>query len=177
MTLGRTFDFVGKFPAVFSRSDDGTGRIGAVLARFVYPGLLVLLAGDLGAGKTTLVRAVGAALGVTNVKSPTFSIEIVHKVRTPAKENVSISCLIHADLYRVADADEFSEQFSENLDDGALLLVEWGERWNNAPASDRWDIAISEVDDDRRVLEMSAYGERALAALSRAYSEVLDVCR
>ena len=183
MTADRTFDFVGKFPAVFSRSDEATGRIGAALARFVYPGLLVLLAGDLGTGKTTLVRAVGAALGVTNVKSPTFSIEIIyevhkaHEICQAAKENAPISRLIHADLYRVADADEFSEQFEENLDDGALLMVEWGERWNNAPASDRWDIAISQAGDDLRILEMSAYGERALAVLSRAYSEVLDACR
>lgn len=174
MTTDRAFDFVGKFPAIFSGNDEETGRIGTALARNVYPGLLVLLFGDLGAGKTTLVRAVGAALGVANVKSPTFAIEIVHKV---TKESASISRLIHADLYRVADADEFSEQFEENLDDGALLFVEWGERWGNAPASDRWDIAISQADGARRIIELSAYGERALAALARVYPEVLDVCR
>ena len=168
------FDFVGKFPAIFSRSDEDTGRIGAALAKLVYPGLLVLLSGDLGAGKTTLVRALGASLGVTGVKSPTFSIETVHKV---ARADAAISRLIHADLYRISDANEFSEQFSESLDDDALLLVEWGERWNDAPVADRWDIEITQSDGDLRIMEMSAYGERALAALAGAYPEMLDACR
>lgn len=170
---GTSCDVVGKLPAVSSRSEADTERIGICLAEFAYPGLLVLLTGDLGAGKTALVRAVGAEFGISNVKSPTFSIESVHEI---PDERAGISLMIHADLYRLDDAEELSGQFEEELDEGALMLIEWGERWSGAPFANRWDICIERSGENSRIIEMSAFGERALAALSCAYARILDMC-
>jgi tRNA threonylcarbamoyladenosine biosynthesis protein TsaE len=100
-------------------------RIGAALA----PGDLVLLSGDLGAGKTFLARAVARALGVpaeTAIASPTFTL---------VQEYVTArGVLLHCDLYRLRDADHGKTQaeirrlgLAERRAEGAIVLVEWGE--------------------------------------------------
>lgn len=159
----------GKFPMIRSTSPERTHGVGGRLAASLYPGLLVLLHGDLGAGKTCLARAVGEALGLPGVKSPTFALE--HIYRPPC---VAFS-LVHADLYRLEDASDFSAQLEEHLEDGAAVLVEWGERWRDPPVRDRWDVRIScGADADERRIELAAYGERALEALAAAYAGLLD---
>lgn len=104
-------------------SDDAaTDALGAMLAAVLVPGDLVLLIGDLGAGKTALARAVIRALAgdpALPVPSPTFSL--VQPYAT------SRGAVIHADLYRLASEDEIAELGL--LDDpGAITLVEWAER-------------------------------------------------
>jgi tRNA threonylcarbamoyl adenosine modification protein YjeE len=98
-----------------------TGRLGAAIARHLRVGDAVALWGDLGAGKTTLARAILTALGVTGeVPSPTFTI--VQTYETPA---LPVS---HYDLYRLKSAREMAELgFEDALDQGAVL-VEWPER-------------------------------------------------
>lgn len=155
-----------KFPAIVSASPADTARLGAALARHVYPGLLILLYGPLGAGKTNLASAIGAALGAKNVKSPTFTIESVHRL-----PNLPFT-LVHADLYRLSDSPDAAAQFEEYLDDGEVVVVEWAERWRRPPSGDRWDILFS-FSGVERTLVLSAFGERALAALSQAFEEVL----
>lgn len=101
-----------------------TRRLGAAIARALEPGDLVVLSGDLGAGKTFLVRAVARALGVgENVTSPTFSL--VHEYATRGAP------LVHADLYRLRGPELPVEVarlgLRERRREGAILLVEWGE--------------------------------------------------
>jgi tRNA threonylcarbamoyladenosine biosynthesis protein TsaE len=103
-----------------------TRRLGGAIARAVGPGDLVLLSGDLGAGKTFLVRALARALGVAGaITSPTFTLVQEHAAsRMP---------VVHADLYRLrGDAARFELEVArlglrERRADGALLLVEWGD--------------------------------------------------
>jgi tRNA threonylcarbamoyladenosine biosynthesis protein TsaE len=101
-----------------------TRRLGAALGALLVPGDLVVLEGDLGAGKTFLVRGIARALGVpaeVPVTSPTFAL--VHEL--PARVP-----LLHADLYRLGDADELGELgLVERVGHDAIALVEWGERF------------------------------------------------
>lgn len=104
------------------RSRDDTEALGARIAAQLGPGDLVVLAGDLGAGKTFLAGAIAQALGVLEpVTSPTFAL-----VQEYATERLE---LLHVDLYRVLDDAPREVQrlgLRERRDEGAVLLVEWG---------------------------------------------------
>lgn len=94
---------------------------GARLARDLRPGDVLSLCGSLGAGKTTLARAVLAALGHTgDVPSPTFTIlETYDHLRIP---------IVHADFYRLEDIAELQELGLDEYREGAALLAEWPEK-------------------------------------------------
>jgi tRNA threonylcarbamoyladenosine biosynthesis protein TsaE len=108
------------------RSRRDTTRLGAAIARVLEPGDLVVLAGDLGAGKTFLARAIARGLGVPEaVTSPTFTlVQEYETARGP---------LLHVDLYRLREsktplAREIARLgLRERRAEGAFLLVEWGE--------------------------------------------------
>jgi tRNA threonylcarbamoyladenosine biosynthesis protein TsaE len=106
------------------RTRRDTRRLGEAIARALQPGDLVVLSGDLGAGKTFLVRAVARALGVADaVTSPTFAL--VHEHACPRGP------VLHVDLYRLLGAGLVVEVarlgLRERRREGAILLVEWGE--------------------------------------------------
>jgi len=97
-------------------------RFGKALAEALRPGDVLALSGGLGAGKTTLARAVIAALGHTGeVPSPSFAIIQVYDpptVRLP---------LVHADFYRLTRAEETDEIGLDDYREGAVLIAEWPE--------------------------------------------------
>ena len=113
--------------ALATRRD--TTRLGRRIARALEPGDLVLLVGDLGAGKTFLARAVARGLGVpaeVAIASPTFTL--VQEYATPR------AVLLHADLYRLRgeERDRTAGEIrrlglAERRAEGAVVLVEWGE--------------------------------------------------
>jgi tRNA threonylcarbamoyladenosine biosynthesis protein TsaE len=94
------------------------------LAPLLAPSDLVILSGDLGAGKTFFARALCRALGVpptVSITSPTFTLVHELKGRLP---------ILHADVYRLSgEADLMSLGLREARNEGALLVVEWGERY------------------------------------------------
>ncbi len=93
---------------------------GARIARRLRPGDVVALTGGLGTGKTTLARAVIAALGHTGeVPSPTFTIIETYDALVPP--------LVHADFYRLDDPAEVDEIGLDDYREGAALLAEWPE--------------------------------------------------
>jgi tRNA threonylcarbamoyladenosine biosynthesis protein TsaE len=98
-----------------------------LLASLLQPGDLLVLEGDLGAGKTFLVRALARGLGVpesTPITSPTFALVHEHQARVP---------LVHADLYRLGDPDELIELgLCERIGADAIVVIEWGDRFSDA---------------------------------------------
>ncbi|EKE17526.1 MAG: hypothetical protein ACD_10C00411G0001 [uncultured bacterium] len=108
--------------AVFQLPDEAaTQRLGGSLAPLLQPGRVIFLEGDLGTGKTTLVRALIRALGYAGpVKSPTYSLVEVYVI--------SSLYLYHFDFYRFESPEEFLDAgFSEYFNDTAVCLVEWPE--------------------------------------------------
>ena len=158
-----------KLPCVRSGSLQDTEKFGAAMAEKIYPGLLLLLYGDLGAGKTQLASAVGRAFGANNVKSPTFAIESIYRLPDKAFS------FVHADLYRLNVTESAVMQLEEYLDDGQVVLVEWADKWREPPLENRWDISISQAKDESRLFHFSAFGDRALSSMSEAYVQILDV--
>lgn len=137
---------------LFSRSEEETIRIGMSLAAELRPGDIVLLRGDLGAGKSVLARGVARGLGVTGpVPSPTFTLLNCHEGRAP---------LHHFDLYRMDDPEEFyAAGLEDALSADAISLVEWPERCEEAMPPCRLEIAIVPgADEAERVLTLTPLG-------------------
>ena len=142
----------------FSRSEDDTRELGKKLGENLCEGLCVLLYGDLGAGKTVLVRGVGEALGISCVRSPSFTLINEY-------ESDSGLLVIHADLYRLGENDTGSLGLEEYED--SALFVEWPERWKNPPVDDVLKVYISAVSESEREVKILAQGERAEGVLMK----------
>ena len=112
-----------------SHSESQTAAIGAAIAGWLQPGDILLLHGDLGAGKTVLAKGIGTALGVPEVmSSPTFALVNEHQT-APGQ---SITRLTHLDLYRLGPEDLDSFGYGDIIDSAdAVSLIEWPERAGN----------------------------------------------
>jgi tRNA threonylcarbamoyladenosine biosynthesis protein TsaE len=131
-----------------------------------FHGLQVQLVGDLGAGKTTLVRATLRGLGHTGrVRSPTYTLVEPYVLERPAGE----LALYHFDLYRFTDPAEWADAgFREYFDSGAICLVEWPQRAGRLLGVP--DLVFSldlDSGSDGRVLVARAYSESGKACLER----------
>lgn len=138
-----------------------TGAFADRLARAVLPGDVLALSGELGAGKTTLVRALARAMGIDPalVSSPTFVL--VNEYEHPAGPD-----LIHIDAYRLHSPEELDtlgwDRIAEALGAGrAIAAVEWPERIAASLPEPRWTIRIEHAAEGREVL-LSAPGGRVL---------------
>jgi tRNA threonylcarbamoyladenosine biosynthesis protein TsaE len=133
-----------------TRSERGTVALGETLAELLRTASLVVLLGELGAGKTTLVRGIAAALGADpdEVSSPTFTL--VHEYHGRTRR------LLHLDLYRLETERDLEGvglwEMAEAPD--ALVLVEWGDRFASVMQHADAEISITpgEVEDERLLL-------------------------
>lgn len=125
-----------------------TESLGAEIASRLSDGDVVLVCGELGSGKTTLVRGAARALGVSDpVTSPTFSIG--HRYRGSA---VTVS---HLDLYRLAGlADEDPALLADHLGPGRIAFVEWPESAAQELAPARMRVTLAHRGGDRRRIEV-----------------------
>ena len=128
-----------------------TCRLGAALARVLRPGDVVLLCGELGAGKTTLVQGLAGALGVEEqVTSPTFTLVRPYACGAPrsAQNPTALRVLLHADLYRLERSRELADlALGELVEEEAAAVVEWGEVADAELADQAFRVELS-VDDD-----------------------------
>ena len=126
-----------------------TESFGAKLAAQLRAGDVVLVRGELGAGKTTLVRGAARALGVTDpVTSPSFSIG--HRYR--ASDELTVS---HLDLYRLAGLEqEDPELLADYLGDGRIAFVEWPPEAERELAGARVEVSLAHRGEDRRRIEV-----------------------
>lgn len=135
-------------------SAEETRMLGARIAAHLRPGDIVLLHGDLGAGKTTLTQGIGVALGMPQLpQSPTFSLVI----DSPLPGG---GVLRHLDLYRLDDTGELEALGFEELtsDPEAITLIEWPERAEGVLPDSYVLIELEPVGVDRRSIRVSAFG-------------------
>ena len=137
---------------IHSSSAEQTEALGAELARRLSPGDVVLVRGELGAGKTTLVRGAARELGVSQpVTSPTFTIGNRYAAGT-----ITVS---HLDLYRIASLDgEYPDLLADYLGEDRIAFVEWPEDGAPELAGARVLVRISHRGSDRRELEVEDRG-------------------
>lgn len=127
-------------------SAEQTKALAGAVAELARPGDLLLLAGDLGAGKTAFAQGFGAGLGVTEpITSPTFTLAQQYAGRLP---------MHHLDVYRLDQMAEVLDLgLAELLDDGGVVLIEWGDAILPALPTDYLEVRLTfgEGDDDRQL--------------------------
>jgi len=133
---------------ITTHSAEETIAFGRTLTRLLRPPKLVLLRGDLGAGKTTLIKGIASgfeAASEENVTSPTFTL--VHEYRGP------LANLYHIDLYRVDTPRQLETLGIDDLiAEDSVLLIEWGEKFARFARDRDLEIAIERLGEfDRRI--------------------------
>ena len=135
---------------MFSSSEAETIEAGRQLIRQLPQRAVVLLIGNLGAGKTTFTKGMVEALGVgsaNEVSSPTFTL--IHEYGDPPK-------LYHIDLYRLEEAREVeSLGLEEIFDRNAIVVIEWGERFPTLMPEDRVEVRILYGENDNRTITIT----------------------
>ena len=133
-------------------TEQETEDLGRRLMRALPVPSFVALYGDLGAGKTALVRGMGAEVGTSEVRSPTFTI--VHEYETNPR-------LIHFDAYRLSDAEElFAIGFDDYLAQRAVIVLEWAERVPEALPRERLELRLAGSGEDPREIALIPLGAR-----------------
>jgi tRNA threonylcarbamoyladenosine biosynthesis protein TsaE len=133
-----------------TRSEEETIALGEEIARTLPRPAVVLLIGDLGAGKTTLAKGIVKGLGAAapeDVSSPTYTL--IHEFGEKDK-------VYHIDLYRLERESEVRALGLDDLLDGnSILLVEWGERFPALWPADRIEIRLVMIDEDVREITVT----------------------
>jgi len=130
-----------------------TQRAGEEFAAVLEPGDVVLLTGQLGAGKTAFVQGLGAGLGVRErVTSPTFTVVRQHRCHARA----TITTLHHADVYRTRDVTEIVDlALGELVEENAVAVVEWGEMATSVFGDDVITVSLDVEPDESRVITVA----------------------
>ena len=137
---------------LFLADANQTHARGIALARELPKGSVLLLSGELGAGKTSLVQGIAAGLGITEaVTSPTFALAQHYSRPDTPQQPV----LVHLDLYRLELPEAADELFAQEeelaAESGALMAVEWPQRLSFCP-SVAWQLQLLYCDGGRRLL-------------------------
>ena len=145
-----------------------TVSVGHALAQIVRAGDVLVLSGDLGAGKTQLTKGLAAGLRVPEtVTSPTFNILLVHQGRIP---------LYHFDLYRLERADQLEDvDYWGTLEADGVSVVEWGDRFPHAMPIDYLAASISIIADETRDITLSSYGSRGAEVIQAWLAACADL--
>ena len=130
--------------------------LGVRLAARLQVGDIIVLKGNLGAGKTALTQGIGKYWGITDITSPTFVISRTHKGKIP---------LIHVDAYRLLGGTKQNFEIDDlDLDtarEGAITVIEWGENVASRLQEDYLLVTIEfGVGEDDRIVEFTGHGKR-----------------
>ena len=132
---------------LITTSEGETSQAGERLAHALRPGDVVLLFGELGAGKTAFVRGLARGLGVPpeDVSSPTFTL-----IQEYSSQR---GTLYHVDLYRLRPAEVADLGLEELISSNGIVAVEWADRWSDRP-DDVVEVRMAEAGDDRRSIDI-----------------------
>ncbi|MEU6857231.1 tRNA (adenosine(37)-N6)-threonylcarbamoyltransferase complex ATPase subunit type 1 TsaE [Rothia kristinae] len=164
-----------------------TGRLARALAAALRAGDLLVLTGELGAGKTTFTRALGKALGVRgSVISPTFVLARIHP-NDPDGPRPGGPDLVHVDAYRLGSVEEVDDLDLEATQDRAVTVVEWGRGLVEHLAESRLELTLEratgeaapvvegdEDDEDPRRARLAAFGPRWTGQAGRDLARRLE---
>ncbi|NLJ40409.1 MAG: tRNA (adenosine(37)-N6)-threonylcarbamoyltransferase complex ATPase subunit type 1 TsaE [Clostridiales bacterium] len=140
---------------IYTGSEADTEKLGKKIGNLAWPGIIILIKGDLGAGKTVLARGIAKGLGIDEpITSPTFTLIHQYNGRLP---------LYHFDMYRLYDAEELYDLgFEEYFFGSGVTVVEWPERLEGYKLYGHLQITIEKDfdlgTDDRRI-SIDARGE------------------
>ena len=152
-TIERTF---------VTASAEETIDVGRRLALLLQPPLLLILRGDLGAGKTTLVKGIAEALGAADaekVTSPTFTL--VHEYQGISPVTHKPLNLYHLDLYRLEEDQQLAALgIDEMAADNSLVLIEWGEKFPSLAARADGELVLIHGDGDTRTIVVHSTPQR-----------------
>ena len=147
--------------AIFLADEQATVALGQALAQFCPAGMNIYLYGDLGAGKTTLVRGmIQTYLPGAKVKSPTYTLVEGYELEASDNNPLHVQQIFHFDLYRLGDPEELEylggrDYFSTN----AVCLVEWPQRGEGWLAEPDLEIKLKYQDEGRQV-ELVSHTEK-----------------
>lgn len=137
---------------ITTHSAEETIAFGRTLTRLLAPPKLVLLRGDLGAGKTTLIKGIASAFEAApeeNVTSPTFTL--VHEYRGP------LANLYHIDLYRVDTPRQLETLGIDDLiAEDSVLLIEWGEKFARFVRDRDVEITLERIGENDRKIQVTS---------------------
>ena len=139
---------------ITSDSVSAMQQLGAQIGAQLKSGDVIVLTGELGAGKTVLTQGIGSAFGVENITSPTFVISRIHK----GSPN-----FIHIDAYRLLDSgvNSFADLDFESYLPNSVFVIEWGKDFVSQLSDQYLDIKISNTEkENERVLEINGVGQR-----------------
>jgi tRNA threonylcarbamoyladenosine biosynthesis protein TsaE len=138
-------------------SEEETGAVAERFASGLPPGAVVLLTGDLGAGKTAFVRGMAAGLGIDpeDVSSPTFTL--IQEYR-PSTRSIGRRVLSHVDLYRLEGAEVDDLGLDELSAGGGVVAIEWAEKMRTTPPG-AVRVAIADLGGDVREIRIEWDGE------------------
>ncbi len=129
-------------------------QLGEKIGKILKPGDVVVLTGELAAGKTVLTQGIASAFGIENVTSPTFVISRIHK---------GVPNFIHIDAYRLLDSgvNSFTDLDFESYLLNSIFVIEWGADFVSTLTDQYLDIKISQGDNENsRNIEINGVGQR-----------------
>ena len=132
------------------KSSEEMISLGRTLVECAYPNLVIALVGDLGAGKTTLTKGIGEALGIKRViNSPTFTIMKVYDTT-----HCEIKKLYHLDVYRLSSSESDFELEEYFYMDG-LTVIEWAHIIDDIIPENKWEMEIKDLGDNNRLVKLT----------------------
>lgn len=139
-----------------SKSLEETNRLGGIIAKNIHTPILIELVGDLGGGKTALVKSIAKALGIAQtVTSPTFNIHRDYK----SPKGVMLR---HFDLYRLSDDEIVQNELNDALEDpNSVVCVEWAQHFTKHSTTDRLFIECNYISENERQYKILATGQTA----------------
>jgi tRNA threonylcarbamoyl adenosine modification protein YjeE len=145
-------------------SPEAMQALGESIAAIAQGGDVLILTGELGAGKTTFAQGVARGLGITElITSPTF---VMSKSYPPS---ISLG-LLHLDVYRITTVDQLLDLWSEIDAENSLTLVEWGAHWAGEFGESVVEMKINSELENERELEFTVYTPTAESFLARIES-------